>query len=265
MGPHIMAPGYGQTNNIFLPFLNCHFMYWYLVSSYSEGTSHQVNVKTFLQLASSVEVLQSNLDTLGHGLLTLTNPDAGVEELLVGLVLTVGVTDSGQEVVLLVEHVVTDTGHVGELHVSVKVDLDNTVADSLLVLLLGRAGATVEDKEDGLVRGGVGLLLDVGLVLLEKLGVETDVAGLVDTVHITETSGNGEVGADGSKGVVDGKDVLGLSVQGVVVNILVVDTILLTTGDTDFLNRVSRRSYLVAMTVRHTISSHCFMGAARLR
>jgi hypothetical protein len=34
---------------------------------------------------------------------------------------------------------------------------------------------------------------------------------------------------------VDGQDVLGLGVEGVVVDILVVDTVLLTTGDTDLL------------------------------
>lgn len=93
----------------------------------------------------------------------------------------------------------------------------------------------MEDEEDGLVGGRTGLLLDVLLVLGEELGVELDVAGLVDTVAVTEASGNGEVGADGGEGVVDGQDVLGLGVEGVVVNILVVDTVLLTTGDTDLL------------------------------
>lgn len=189
----------------------------------------------FLQLASSVEVLQSRLDTLAHGLLTLANPHAGVEELLVGLVGTLGVTDGGHEVVLLVQDVVTDTGHVSVLHVGVKVDLDNTVLNRLGVLLLGGTGATVEDEEDGLVRLGAEFLLDVQLVLLEQLGVELNVAGLVDTVDITETSGNREVGADGGEGVVDGEDVLGLSVERVVVNGLVVDTVFLTTSDTDFL------------------------------
>ena len=193
----------------------------------------------FLQLTSSVEVLQSRLDTLANGLLTLTNPHAGVEELLVGLVLTLGVTDGGQEVVLLVEDVVTDTGHVGVLHVGVKVDLDDTVLDRLGVLLLGGAGATVEDEEDGLVLVGLDLVLDVFLVLLEQLRVELDVAGLVDTVDITETSGNGEVGADGGELVVDGEDVLGLSVERVVVNGLVVDTVFLTTSDTDFLQKLA--------------------------
>jgi hypothetical protein len=188
-----------------------------------------------LQLAGSVEVLKSLLGALGHGLLTLANPDAGVEVLLVGLVSTVGVADSGHEVVLLVQDVVTDTGQVGVLHVSVDVDLDDTVADGLLVLGLGGAGATVEDEEDGLVLLGAGLLLDVGLVLGKQLRVQADVTGLVDTVDVTEASGDGEVGADSGQGVVDGQNVLGLSVEGVVVNILVVDTVLLTTGDTDLL------------------------------
>jgi hypothetical protein len=93
----------------------------------------------------------------------------------------------------------------------------------------------VEDEEDGLVLGGAESLLNVGLVLGEQLRVETDVTGLVDTVNVTETSGDREVGADGGKGVVDSEDVLGLGVKGVVVNVLVVDTVLLTTGDTDLL------------------------------
>lgn len=220
-----------------------------------------------LQLASSVEVLKGLLDTLAHGLLTLANPVAGIEELLVGLVSTIGVTDLLHEVVLVLEDEVTDTGQVGVLHVSVDVDLDDTVADGLLELGLGGAGATVEDKEDGLVGGRAGLLLDVLLVLGEELGVELDVAGLVDTVDIAEASGNREVGADGSKGVLDGQNVLGLGVEGVVVNILVVDTVLLTTGDTDLLWDLLALNLEVQTRKknRRTISSHCFMGAARLR
>jgi hypothetical protein len=93
----------------------------------------------------------------------------------------------------------------------------------------------VEDEENGLVLLGASLLLDVGLVLGEELGVEADVAGLVDTVNIAETSSNGEVGGDGGESVVDGENVLGLGVEGVVVNVLVVDTVLLTTSDSNFL------------------------------
>lgn len=96
----------------------------------------------------------------------------------------------------------------------------------------------MEDEEDGLVLVGLGLLLDVGLVLGQQLGVQADVAGLVDTVDVAEAGGNGEVGADGGQGVVDGQDILGLGVEGVVVDVLVVDAVLLTTGDTDFLSPV---------------------------
>lgn len=198
-----------------------------------------------LQLTSSVKVLQSLLDTLAHGLLTLTHPHAGVEELLVGLVLTLGVTNGLHEVVLLAEDVVTDTGQVGVLHVGVQVDLDDTVSNGLLVLVLGGAGTTVEDEEDGFVLLGAGLLLDVGLVALEQLGVQTDVARLVDTVDITETSGNGEVGADSGEGFVDGENVVGLGVQRVVVDGLVVNTVFLTTSDTDFLFTLASLFYLL--------------------
>lgn len=112
----------------------------------------------------------------------------------------------------------------------------------------------MEDEEDRLVLVGANLLLDVSLVLLEKLGVELDVAGLVDTVDITETSGNGEVRADGGESLVNGEDILGLGVQGVVVNVLVVDTILLTTSDTDFLRFVRPRPCHLQGKMHHSPS-----------
>ncbi|KAI6758907.1 hypothetical protein HG531_014047 [Fusarium graminearum] len=154
-----------------------------------------------------------------------------VEVLLVGLVLAIGVADSGVNVLTLVDHVVSDTRAVSELHVSIDVNLDNTEANGVEVLLLGGAGATVEDKEDRLVVVGLEGLLDVGLVLAEKLGVELDVARLVNTVDVTKASGDREVGGDGGESVVDVEDILGLSVERVVVNILVVNTVLLTTSD----------------------------------
>lgn len=198
-----------------------------------------------LQLTSSVEVHKRLLDANGHRLLTLTNPDTGIEELLVRLVLAVGVADGGHEVILLLEHVVADTGHVGELQIGVQVDLDNTVGDGLGVLGLGGAGTTVEDEVDGLVVGGARLLLDEGLVLGEELRVQLDVAGLVDTVDVTEAGGDGEVRRDGRESLVDLVDVFGLGVEGVVVDVLVVDTVFLTTGDTDFL--VSRSAVVLAV------------------
>lgn len=160
-----------------------------------------------------------------------------VEVLLVWLVLSIWVADLLHDVVLLGQDVVSDTGEVCVLEVGVEVDLDDTVADGVDELLLGGAGSTVEDEEDGLVLLGSDGVLDVLLVLAEELGVELDVTWLVDTVDVTEAGGDGEEWGDGGEGLVDGKDVLGLGVEGVVVNILVVDSVLLTTGDTDFLNQ----------------------------
>jgi hypothetical protein len=186
-----------------------------------------------LNLAGGVEVVKRNCDALGHGLLTLTNPDTGVVVLLVGLVVAVGVTDLALEVARLVLNIVADTGEVGVLHVGVEVDLDNTVGDGLPEVVDTGSRSTVEDEEDRLVLLGTDSLLDVLLVLLQKTGLELDVAGLVDTVNVAETSGNGEVGGDLGELLVDVQDVLGLGVERVVVNILVVNTVLLTTGDTD--------------------------------
>lgn len=189
--------------------------------------------KNNLQLVGSVEVLESLLDTGGHGLLSLANPDTWVEELLVWLVLAVWVTDLLHDVVLLVQDVVPDAGEVGVLEISVQVDLDDTVGDGLLELLLGGSGSTVEDEEDWLVLLGLDGRLDVSLVLAEKGWLELDVSWLVDTVDVSEAGGDGEVWGDWGEGLVDVEDVLWLGVKGVVVDILVVDTILLTSGDTD--------------------------------
>jgi hypothetical protein len=48
----------------------------------------------------------------------------------------------------------------------------------------------VENEVDGLGLLETLLLLDVLLVLLEKLRAELDVTGLVDTVDVTESSSN---------------------------------------------------------------------------
>lgn len=153
--------------------------------------------------------------------------------LLVRLVSAVGVADLAVDVFLVLDHVVTNTLGVGVLHVGVEVDLADTVANGVEVVLLAGAGATVEDKEDRLVILGLLLLGNVLLVLLEELGPELDISRLIDTVDVTETGSNGEVGGDGHEALVNVVDVLRLSVKGVVVNGLVVDTILLTTSNTN--------------------------------
>jgi len=99
--------------------------------------------------------------------------------------------------------------------------------------VLGRSRATVEDEPDGLVRLELKLLLDKLLVLAEKLGVKLDVAGSVHTVDVTEGSGNGEQVGDLGEGVVNVQNILGLGVEGSVIDLRVVNTILLASGNTD--------------------------------
>ena len=85
-------------------------------------------------------------------------------------------------------------------------------------------------------RLGVGLanlLSSVLLVVTEEFGPESNISRLVNTVNVSETSGNGEVGGDGVQSSVDIVDVWGLGVEGSVVGVGVVDTVLLTSGDTD--------------------------------
>lgn len=72
-------------------------------------------------------------------------------------------------------------------------------------------------------------------MLAKELRVKLNISWLVDTVDITETGSNGEVWRDWGKSLVDCKDILGLGVERVVVNVLIVNTILLTTSDSDFL------------------------------
>jgi hypothetical protein len=233
-----------------------------------------------LQLPSSVEVLKTLGNTDRHGLLTLTNPDCGtlvsiqllagrwscltswVEVLLVWLILSVWVADLLADVVLLRQDVVADAGKVSVLQIGIEVDLNDTVADGIGELLLGGTGSTVEDKEDWLVLLGSDRLLDVLLVLAEELWVELDVSWLVDTVDVSETSGDGEVWGDWGEGLVDGENILWLGVEGVVVNILVVDTILLTTGDTDFLQQISILFLLLQLKDAHHLEPLLHWGSA---
>jgi hypothetical protein len=53
------------------------------------------------------------------------------------------------------------------------------------------------------------------------------------------------------KSLVDGKDVLRLGVKGVVVDILVVDTVLLATSDTNFLSKIRIINFKGKMKTYH--------------
>ena len=103
------------------------------------------------------------LRSLDHGLLSGPDPNPGVVELLVGLVLSLGVSDLSLEVslVLLVEH--PETVPVCPLGVCVDVHLDDSVLDGRRDLLLRRAGSSVHDQEGRKVVVALELLLDVSL------------------------------------------------------------------------------------------------------
>jgi hypothetical protein len=94
----------------------------------------------------------------------------------------------------------------------------------------------VEHKEYRFVFFCVVLLLDIRLVLGEKLGVELDIAGLVDAVNITKTGGDAEVGRDLGESGPDVVDIFWLGIERIVVDILVIDTVFFATGDTNFLS-----------------------------
>ena len=93
----------------------------------------------------------------------------------------------------------------------------------------------MEDQVDGFGFLGAGGGGDVRLVLAEELRVQFHVSGLVDAVHVSETGGDAEVGGYGGEGLVDVEDVFGLGVEGVVVDVFVVDAVFFAAGDADFL------------------------------
>jgi hypothetical protein len=68
------------------------------------------------------------------------------------------------------------------------------------------------------------LFAGVLLVFVEEFGVETDVAGFVDTVDVSETSSDGEVGPDFGEIAVYIPDILWLGIQRGIINASIIDT-----------------------------------------
>jgi hypothetical protein len=93
----------------------------------------------------------------------------------------------------------------------------------------------VEHQENWLVFFCSNSILNVLLVLPEEFRVKLDITRLVDTVNIAETSSDREVWGDGGEGLVDREDIFGLGVEGIIVDVLVIDAILLAAGDTNLL------------------------------
>jgi hypothetical protein len=101
-----------------------------------------------LESSCGTESLKSLGDTSLHGDLTGANPHTGIILLLVGLVSTLGVADLSLEIFNVLVDVVTDADQISPLQISIEVDLDDTMRDSLLELGITRARAAVEDKGD---------------------------------------------------------------------------------------------------------------------
>ena len=135
---------------------------------------------------------------------------------------------------------------------SIHVHLDNAIVDGRLDFVLGRARATVENKEaeeygslpyqsekktchlQRLLNLAASLLFRICLVFGKELGVQPNISGLVNAVHVTERSCYAKVGADWRQCRVYVVYVLRLGVQAVVIDAGIVDTIFLATGNTDF-------------------------------
>jgi hypothetical protein len=141
---------------------------------------------TRLQLAGAVEVIKRLRNTCRHSLLAFTDPNTGVEVLLVRSVLPFWVANRRLEVVLLLQDVISNADQVRELKVSVDVDLDNPVANGGLVLFLCRAGSTVENEKHRFVFFSSDLFLNVRLMFGEEFWVELDIARFVDSMNIAE-------------------------------------------------------------------------------
>lgn len=92
----------------------------------------------------------------------------------------------------------------------------------------------MEDEEDGVLSRKRVLLDNVVLSVLENFRSKLDITRSVDTVDVTEGGGDAESGGDAAELFPDLADLLGLRVEGGVVDASVIDTIFLTTGDTDF-------------------------------
>jgi hypothetical protein len=71
------------------------------------------------------------------------------------------------------------------------------------------------------------------LVFTQKFRVKLDISRLVNTVNVSESGSDTEVGANGTQGWVHIPNILWLSVELRVIDASVIDAVLLPTGDTD--------------------------------
>lgn len=104
---------------------------------------------------------------------------------------------------------------VGKDRTSVHVHLDNTMLDGGIDLFLGRTGAPVENEEPEKMFEKIGhrgsshaqgflgcttqLLADMLLVFTQEFRLKFNIARLINTVDVPESSSDTEVGANGAQ------------------------------------------------------------------
>ena len=93
--------------------------------------------------------------------------------------------------------------------------------------------------------------------------MKLDVAGLVNAVDVSEASGYAKIRGDLSECGPDVVDVFWLRVEGVVVDILVVDAVFLTTRNTDFLLDQVREIFATSGVINRGIPSRAIASLAQ--
>ena len=176
------------------------------------------------------------LDKTGsHGFLTGTEGHTGIVVLLVGLVVTFGVSDLLLKVRAVLGFVIADTFPESPLGVGVNVHLDDTGFNGVTDVFNRRSRTTVEDKVHGLGVISSKLFLNVLLGVVEDFRLQVNISRSVDTVHVSERGSASEPGVgDLAELLVGVEDFFGLGVKTRRVDVGVVNTIFLTSGDTEF-------------------------------
>jgi hypothetical protein len=182
----------------------------------------------------AVQVLSGLAQTGSHGFLSSTKSHTRIVVLLVRLVRSVWASDLSLEEIVVLGLVLTDSVPESPLGVGVNVHLDDTGLDGVLDVFCGGSGTTVEDELHWLGLVVSELLLDVLLGVVKDFRSQLNVTRGVDTVDVSEGSSAGEgTVRDLGKLLVGVPDFLRLSVETGRVDIGVVNTILLTSGDTE--------------------------------
>mmetsp|Transcript_14907 Transcript_14907/g.32897 ORF Transcript_14907/g.32897 Transcript_14907/m.32897 type:complete len:246 (-) Transcript_14907:761-1498(-) len=185
---------------------------------------------------NATQVLEALLHTLHGGFLSGTDAGAGVVVLLVGLFLTLRVSNLLLQIVMVLLLKLANAAPIRPLGVSVNVHLHHSIVHCFTDVLEIRAAAAVEDEAHGFAAlRRADLLADVLLRLIQDGRLQFHVARLVHAMHVAEGCGHGEEAVgDFAQGVIDLEDLLGFGVQVFRVRVFVVDAVLFTTCDSQF-------------------------------